>query len=263
MAQPAEDRTDIRSGALCHLKATSTAPPLRYALRIASVCPATRANRRGTGSAGPGQNSLFILLPLPSSPPALQALHCYTQNNYFARPPAEVRREPEHHVEGRREEVPRNEVFVHPWQEEEVHHPHFWDNFIFGRILVTLPLGCLTLQIGGAPYYYYNGIYYQSVPGGYQEVYPPAGAVVPQPPEGAIAVAAGGLIYYYAGSAFYLQQPDGTFAIAPPPLGVVVPVLPPGAVQVFVNGTIAYQFNGICNEPVFVNGVTQYETSRP
>ena len=182
-------------------------------------------------------------------------------NSYVARPPAEVHREPEHPVEGRREEAPR--AFVQPWREEDVHRPHFWDDFRFGLHVAGLPFGCLTLQIGGVPYYYYNDIYYQPVPGGYQEVYPPVGAAVPQPPEGAIAVEAGGLTYYYAGGGFYLQQPDGTYAIAPAPLGVVVPLLPPGAVQVLVNGTIAYQFNCIYYQPVFVNGVTQYETFRP
>ena len=113
------------------------------------------------------------------------------------------------------------------------------------------------------PYYYYDGIYYQPGEGGYDEVYPPVGAAVPQPPDGAIEVDAGGVTYYYAGGAFYLQQPDGSYAIAPTPIGVVVPELPPGAVPVSVNGTIAYQFNGIYYEPIFVNGVTQYQTFLP
>ena len=60
--------------------------------------------------------------------------------------------------------------------------------------------------------------------------------------------------------AFYVQQPDGQFVIAPTPIGVVVPDSPPGAVEVSVNGSIAYQFNGIYYQPVFVNGVTQYQT---
>ena len=44
------------------------------------------------------------------------------------------------------------------------------------------------------------------------------------------------------------------------PIEVVVPELPPGAVQVSMNGVIAYQFNGIYYQPVFVNGITEYET---
>jgi len=175
----------------------------------------------------------------------------------------EVRPEPVRAVEVRREVVPRRDIVVHRDVEVDVHRPRFWHDFVFGRRLGVLPLGFLSLQIGGAPYFYCGGIYYQPVDGGYQEVYPPVGAAVPQPPEGAIEVVAGGQTYYYAGGAFYLQQPDGTYAIAPTPLGVVVPELPPGATQVSINGTVAYQFNGIYYEPIFVNGVTQYETVQP
>jgi hypothetical protein len=34
-------------------------------------------------------------------------------------------------------------------------------------------------------------------------------------------------------------------------------------VQVSVTGRIAYQFNGIYYQPVFVNGVTEYQTFAP
>jgi hypothetical protein len=171
--------------------------------------------------------------------------------------PVEARPEPVRAVPARHDFVAHRDVEV------DVRRPRFWHDFVFGRRLAALPLGFLSLQIGGAPYYYCGGIYYQPCDGGFQEVYPPIGAEVPEPPDGAIPIYAGGLTYYYAGGAFYLQQPDGTYAIAPTPLGVVVPELPPGAVQVSVNGTVAYQFNGIYYEPVFANGVTQYETFRP
>ncbi len=92
---------------------------------------------------------------------------------------------------------------------------------------------------------------------GYMEVYPPVGAVIPQPPDGAIEISADGLTYYYAGGAFYVQQPDGSYAIAATPIGVVVPELPPGVTQVSVGGTLAYQFNSIYYEPTFVDGVTR------
>jgi len=179
--------------------------------------------------------------------------------------PVEVRHEPERPVEVRHEAAPRHEVVVHRDVDVDVdvHRRHFWNDFVFGRRLPALPLGFFSLRIGGAPYYYSDGIYYQPVDGGYQEAYPPVGAAVPQPPDGAIEINAGGQTYYYAGGAFYLQQPDGTYAIAPTPIGVVVPELPPGAIQVSVKGTVAYQFNGIYYEPVFVNGVTQYETFMP
>jgi hypothetical protein len=177
--------------------------------------------------------------------------------------PVEARREPEHPVSVRPAVAPRRDGPAHLDREADVHRRHFWNDFAFGRRLPALPLGFLTLQIGGVPWYYCDGIYYQPADGGYQEEYPPQGAVVPQPPDGAIEIDAGGQAYYYAGGAFYLQQPDGTYAVAPTPIGVVVPELPPGAIQVSVNGTVAYQFNGIYYEPVFADGVTQYQTFTP
>jgi hypothetical protein len=177
--------------------------------------------------------------------------------------PVEVRHEPEHPVEVHREGTAPHEVMVHHDVDVDIHRRHFWHDFAFGRRLAALPVGFLALQIGGVPYYYSDGIYYQPADSGYQEVYPPVGAAVPQPPDGAIEIDAGGQAYYYAGGAFYVQRPDGSYAIAPTPLGVVVPELPPGAIQVYVMGTVAYQFNGVYYEPVFANGVTQYETFMP
>jgi len=177
--------------------------------------------------------------------------------------PAAVYHAPERPVEIRHDAGRGHEVLVHHDVDVDVHGHHFWNDFAFGHRFGVLPLGYLTLNIGGAPYYYSDGIYYQAAEGGYQEVYPPVGAAVPQPPDGAIAIDAGGQTYYYAGGAFYVQLPDGTYAVAPTPIGVAVPELPPGAVQVSLNGTLAYQFNGIYYEPVFLYGVTQYQTVTP
>ncbi len=177
--------------------------------------------------------------------------------------PVEVRREPSRPVEVRGGVAPRGNFLTHHDVEADFHRHHFWNDFTFGRRLPVLPLGFLTLQLGGVSYCYSDGIYYQPVDGGYEDVYPPVGAAVPEPPDGAIAIDAGGQTYYYAGGAFYVQQPDGTYTIAPTPMGVVVPELPPGAIQVSVKGAVAYQFNGIYYEPVFADGVTQYETFMP
>lgn len=177
--------------------------------------------------------------------------------------PVEVHPAPEHPVDVHREVAPRHDVVVHRDVEADVRRPHFWDNFAFGRHLAALPVGFINLRIGGVPYCYDDGIYYQPVSGGYQEVYPPVGAEIAGPPDGAFEVEAGGMTYYYAGGAFYAEQPDGSYTVVPAPMGVVVPELPPGAVQVSANGVAAYQFNGIYYEPVFVNGVTQYQTFMP
>ena len=156
--------------------------------------------------------------------------------------------------------APHN-VVVHRDVEADVHRAHVWDGFAFGRRLRALPVGFLNFQVGGVPYWYDDGIYYQQAADGYQEVYPPTGAEIPQPPDGAIEIdGGGGQVYYYAGGAFYEQQADGSYAIVSTPIGIVVPELPPGAAPVSINGTTAYQFNGVDYEPVFVNGVTQYQT---
>jgi Family of unknown function (DUF6515) len=161
--------------------------------------------------------------------------------------------------------APHHNVIVHRDVEADIHAHHFWDDFAFGRRFGGLPVGFINLQVGGAPYYYDDGIYYQPYSGGgYQEVYPPVGAELSDLPDGAIEVEGpGGETYYFAGGAFYAQQADGSYAIVPPPIGIVVPELPPGATQISINGNIAYQFNGVDYEPVFVDGVTQYQTFAP
>jgi hypothetical protein len=155
-----------------------------------------------------------------------------------------------------------HDVYVHHDVDVDVRHDRFWHGFRYGARFGILPVGYISLMVGGSPYYYDDGLYYQQAGDSYQEVYPPVGADVPELPDGAIAIDAGGQTYYYAGGAFYVQQDNG-YNVAPPPIGVTVPELPPGAVQVAVNGGVAYQFNGIYYRPVFADGVTQYMTFMP
>lgn len=152
--------------------------------------------------------------------------------------------------------VPRHDVDV------DIHRPRFWNNFVFGARIHGLRPGYIHIYVGGIPYFYDDGIYYQQAGEDYQEVYPPVGADIQDLPDGTIEIDAGNIAYYYAGGAFYVQQ-DGGYVIAPTPIGVAVPELPPGAVQVSYNGGVAYQFNGIYYQPEFVDGVTQYVTFQP
>ena len=165
-------------------------------------------------------------------------------------------------VEGRPGFDNHHDVYVHHDVDVDVRRPRFWHNFRYGARFNILPVGYISLMVGGSPYYYDDGLYYQQAADGYQEVYPPVGADVPELPDGAVAIEAGNITYYYAGGAFYVQQGNG-YNVAPTPIGVTVPELPPGAVQVAVSGGIAYQFNGIYYRPVFVDGVTQYMTFMP
>lgn len=206
----------------------------------------------------------------------------HAETHVVARP-AEVRREPARPAEVRREPARPAEVRPAPGRavavgregphsgglpvrrdwEADVHAHRFWHDFAFHRRLGVLPVGFFTLAIGGVPYYYCDGIYYQPADGQYEEVYPPVGAAIPELPDGAIPVEVGGTTYYYAGGAFYVVQPDGSFSLVPPPIGAIVPELPPGAGQVSVPEGVAYQFNGTYYEPVFANGVTQYQVFTP
>jgi hypothetical protein len=156
----------------------------------------------------------------------------------------------------------QHDVFVHHDVDVDFRHDRFWHGFRYGARFGVLPVGYFALQVNGSPYFYDDGIYYQQADDGYQEVYPPVGADVPELPDGAVEIDAGDQVYYYAGGAFYVQTDNG-YDVAPPPIGVTVPELPPGAIQVAVSGGVAYQFNGIYYRPVFVDGVTQYMTFMP
>src|SRR5262249_4585237 len=120
--------------------------------------------------------------------------------------PPEVRPEPQRPVETGREFTPHHNVFVHRDVDVDVHRNHAWNDFGFHRHFRVLPFGFLTLAVGGVPFYYFDGIYYQPAGDGYDEVYPPVGAIISQPPDGAIPVYANGVTYFYAGGAFYVQQ---------------------------------------------------------
>lgn len=168
----------------------------------------------------------------------------------------------EHPVEVHRDFNAHQQVIVHHDRDVDVNRPRYWHSFLFGARRHGLREGCLPLFVNGVPFFYDDGIYYQQAGDDYTAVYPPVGATIPALPDGAIEIFAGNMVYYYAGGAFYVQQ-DGGFVIAPTPMGVVVPELPPGNVMVMLSGRVVYQFNGIYYQPVFVNGLTQYQTFMP
>lgn len=177
--------------------------------------------------------------------------------------------------EGRRETVARPEREVHNernWVrqgperhsdfDEDRRRGYFWSGISAGMRFNTLPSGYVPLSVGGNPYYYYGGAYYEQAPSGYVAVIPPVGAGVPTLPPGAEAISTPQGVYYYAGGAFYAQQPQG-FVVAPPPLGVTVSYLPPGATQVYIRGMLYYQADGVYFMPVMQGGVTVYTTVQP
>jgi hypothetical protein len=163
-------------------------------------------------------------------------------------------REPEHFREGFRGE--RHSDF-----DEDRRQGYFWSGIHLGGYYNVLPSGYLSIQVGGTPYYYYQGAYYEPEATGYVAVTPPVGATVPALPPGAEAVQAGPYVYYYAGGAFYAQQPQG-FAVVAPPLGVTVGELPPGASPVNIRGSLYYQAGGVYYLPSMQGGITVYTTTQ-
>ncbi len=160
--------------------------------------------------------------------------------------------------------VRREHVDVHRNYDVNVNHGfgRFWGGFVTGAVVASLPFGYQTVNVGGVPYYYADGAYYQQGPSGYVVVNPPSGAMLNGPPPGSIPIVADGQTYYYADGTFYVQQGDG-YAIVPTPLGVTVPELPSAATQIAMNGNVYYQYNGVYYQPIIQNGVTMYVTVAP
>ncbi len=146
--------------------------------------------------------------------------------------------------------------------EEDRDRGYLWSHYHSGMFVPALPPGYVSIYVGGTPYYYDQGVYYEPESLGYAVVTPPPGAIVPALPPGAQAFYVGATVYYYAAGTFYVQQPNG-FMVMPAPLGVTVSSLPPGAVPVTMNGILYYQANGAYYLPVMQGGVTAFTTVQP
>jgi len=146
--------------------------------------------------------------------------------------------------------------------DDERRHSYSWFGFHPGMVLNVLPPGYSQVYVAGNPYYYDQGVYYQSAPSGYLVVTPPVGAIVAQLPPGAEGIPYGPTVYYYGAGAFYVQTPQGFMVVTPPP-GMAVTDLPPNAQQVMMNGVLYYQADGTYFLPQMQNGVTVYVTARP
>jgi hypothetical protein len=194
--------------------------------------------------------SVAILAALFAFAPALRAdWGSLRANNRSPLPRAKVE-----HREGERRHVDT---------EADRHHALYWSGCYAGMAVAVLPPGYVQTSVGAVGYYYYDGVYYQpTTSGNYVVVAPPVGAIVPQLPSGAEAIAVGSATYYYGGWAFYLQQPTG-FEVMPAPLGVTVTMLPPGAAPVVVNGVLYCLANYVYYLPVMQGGVTAYVTAQP
>jgi hypothetical protein len=199
--------------------------------------------------------SVATLAALVAFSPALRADwgSLRANNRSPARRAETEHREPDRRVIERR----------HVDTEADRHHAFYWSGFYAGMAVGVLPPGYVQASVGAVGYYYYDGVYYQpTTEGNYAVVAPPVGAIVPQLPSGAEAIAVGPTTYYYAGWAFYVQQPTG-FAVTPAPLGVTVTMLPPGAAPAVIKGVLYYLASNVYYLPVMQGGVTVYVTAQP
>ena len=95
-------------------------------------------------------------------------------------------------------------------------HPHY------GYRMHFLPDGCFTVWVGGARYYYYDGVYYNHVGGDYVIVAAPVGAVVTTVPSDFQPVRINGVTYYVDNGTYYLYTPHGYRVVAQPVTTVTV-----------------------------------------
>lgn len=235
---------------------------------ICSLCLPARAqwsSLRGNNRSAPAART---------SPRAAQPAFRGHEDEHAQRPAVEAGREREEHREMERGRVVEpgrtgREAFEHwaperrHWDiDEDRHHAYPWFGINPGFVIGTLPPGYDQIYVGGNPYYYDQGVYYQPGASGYVAVTPPIGAVVPQLPPGAEPIQVGPTTFYYAGGAFYVQQPQGFLVVTPPP-GISVTTLPPGATPVNINGVMLYQADGAYFQPMIQGGITVYTTVQP
>lgn len=91
-----------------------------------------------------------------------------------------------------------------------------------GAFFASLPRERTRIVVAGSPYYYYDGVYYSSCPGGYTVVQAPMIAYLPP---GAVPVMVRGSTYYYAGGTYYTAHPNG-YVVVPPPAPAPVAAAP-------------------------------------
>ncbi len=99
---------------------------------------------------------------------------------------------------------------------------HYYDHPRFGFHVSILPEGCFSVVVGGARYYYYDGLYYRRFDGDYVIVEPPMGAIVTTVPSAFQPVIVNGVTYYANNGTYYVYTPNG-YQVVPPPVTVVQP----------------------------------------
>ncbi|MBF0505042.1 MAG: hypothetical protein HQL14_08075 [Candidatus Omnitrophica bacterium] len=91
-------------------------------------------------------------------------------------------------------------------------HPHY------GLHMHFLPEGCITIWVGGARYFYYDGLYYIREGGEYVLVNPPVGAYVSAIPGDFQPVMINGVTYYTDNGVYYVLTRHHGYKVVEPPV---------------------------------------------
>lgn len=114
---------------------------------------------------------------------------------------------------------------------ERFHHDHFYVRYpypVYGRTIISLPIGFVSLVIGGSRYYYCDGIYYRRYLNSYVIIPTPIGAVVTTLPLDCRTVLVGGATYYTSGGVYYRYSPYGYEVVSEPRVIVSQPLVSQG-----------------------------------
>lgn len=122
------------------------------------------------------------------------------------------------------------------------YYSHF---FMYGPRYSILPRSFITINFGGYPYYYNDGLFYGSYGGYYQPLFPPPGICIGALPFGYSRIFIGDDPFYYYNGIYYRQLHDeNNYEVVDAPMGATVSFLPKGAKSVMLNGEKLYELNG-------------------
>ncbi|MBF0522265.1 MAG: hypothetical protein HQL24_04325 [Candidatus Omnitrophica bacterium] len=114
--------------------------------------------------------------------------------------------------------------FSYAW--EGGHRDHFYryhEHPRFGMRIDLISRDYVPVVVGGASYYYYDGLYYVPGGAGYVLVTPPVGAIVSMIPPDYHSVIINGVTYYTDSGVYYVYTRYG-YQVVPPPVVVARPV---------------------------------------
>lgn len=105
-----------------------------------------------------------------------------------------------------------------PWYYTRYIRPYPRHYHPIGFRLHILPNPYVRIVVGGFPFFYYSGVFYQSFNSGYIVVSAPIGAFVSTLPDGFIAFTIGLVTYYYLNNTYYVwdDQREGYMVVEKP-----------------------------------------------